>query len=119
MGVTKKRMKRVPYTLTVMVLLLLSLIGISHADTKVSGNITTDTTWTLANSPYVVTETVQVFEGVTLTIEPGVTVKFNKDTLLRIGGELIAEGTETQMITFTSNETTPALGGWEPIRLTK
>ncbi|MFH0813074.1 MAG: hypothetical protein V2A69_09595 [Pseudomonadota bacterium] len=89
--------------------------GVSQAETNVSGNISTDTTWTLTNSPYVVTGTVQVLSGVTLTIEPGVTVKFNQGTLLRIGGELIAEGTETQMITFTSNEPTPSPGDWGPI----
>ena len=97
------------------IILSLFLTGLSHADTKVSGNITTDTTWTLANSPFIVTGTVQVLAGATLTIEPGVTVKFDKDTLLRVGGELVAEGTENQMITLTSNETNPSAGDWGPI----
>src|SRR5437667_5408991 len=48
------------------------------ADTNVSGSITTNTTWTAANSPYIVNgpSSVSVNSGVTLTIEPGVTVKF-------------------------------------------
>ena len=46
------------------------------AQTNVSGGIYANTTWTLANSPYIVTDTVVVFPGVTLTIQPGVTVKF-------------------------------------------
>lgn len=83
-------------------LLLAFLInGVSHADAKVNGNITTDTTWTLANSPYIMTGTVQVLEGVTLTIEPGVIVKSNRRAELLIGGELIAAGSEDQMIVFT------------------
>ena len=45
-----------------------------HASTPVSGAITLDTTWTKANSPYMLTGTVTVNSGVTLTIEPGATV---------------------------------------------
>lgn len=107
-----KELNRTIEYVILLTLLLFTLISIVHADTNVSGNITTDTTWTLANSPYIVTGTVQVVEGATLTIDPGVTVKFNKDTFLRIGGELIAEGTETQMITFTANEPAPEAGDW-------
>ena len=44
--------------------------------TPVSGTIATDTTWTLANSPYFVTGAIQVNPGVTLTIQPGVVIKF-------------------------------------------
>jgi hypothetical protein len=42
--------------------------------TQVGGTITTNTTWTVANSPYIITETIQIPEDVTLIIEPGVTV---------------------------------------------
>jgi len=45
------------------------------AATNVSGTISTNTTWTAANSPYVMTGNVTVNAGVTLTIEPGVTVQ--------------------------------------------
>ena len=42
--------------------------------TDVSGVISTNTTWTKANSPYNLTGTVEVRNGATLTIESGVTV---------------------------------------------
>src|SRR5262249_21524544 len=42
--------------------------------TDFSGPITTNTTWTKANSPYTLTGTVEVRNGATLTIQSGVTV---------------------------------------------
>ena len=45
--------------------------------TDVSGTISSNTTWSLANSPYVVTGNILVNSGVTLTIEAGVTIKFD------------------------------------------
>ena len=82
------------------------------ADTYVSGVITSDTTWTKANSPYIVTSNLMIMENVTLTIEPGVTIKFNKSTGLKNNGRLIAMGTEENMIIFTSNQETPNLNDW-------
>jgi len=96
-------------------LVILSMIGMTApqvvADTEVSGHITENSVWTLANSPYIVVGNVWVDSGVTLQIEPGVTVKFDTlpggvDTLsLIVDGKLYAEGEEDSLITFTSNET--------------
>jgi len=85
-------------------LLLMILSFTAKSQTNVSGGIYANITWTLANSPYIVTDTVVVFPGVILTIEPGVMVKFAQNQLLEIRqGELIAMGTATASITFTSN----------------
>lgn len=90
-----------------------------NAQTNVSGGIFTNTTWTLAGSPYIVIDTVVVFPGVTLTIEPGVVVKFDNNLLLEIReGSLIAEGTITDSITFTSNNINPVPGIWRRVMLT-
>ncbi|MEH7300473.1 Ig-like domain-containing protein, partial [Neobacillus drentensis] len=70
--------------------------------TKFSGGIYEDTTWTKDKSPYLVTGDVVVFPDTTLTIEPGVTVKFMSDTGMAIRGKLKSEGTESEKITFTS-----------------
>ena len=45
-----------------------------NAQTNVSGNITTNTTWAASKSPYTLVGTVDVENGVTLTIDSGVTV---------------------------------------------
>ncbi len=44
-------------------LIIFSMSQYALADTEVGGNITEDTTWTKANTPYIVTSTVQVLEG--------------------------------------------------------
>src|ERR1035437_9063265 len=86
--------------------------------TNVSGGIYANTTWTLNNSPYIVVGTVVVFPGVTLTIQPGVTVKFNDGMHIEIRqATLIANGTSTDSITFTSNSNTPYRGIWDKIWL--
>ncbi len=88
------------------------------AYTEVGGPIISDTTWTLANSPYIVVANVEVWQGVTLTIQPGVVVKFNKDRLLQVDGTLIARGNAANPITFTSNQPSSAKGDWGKIEFT-
>ena len=62
---------------------------------------------------------------VTLTIEPGVVMKFKKAGVLRIAvasstnparGSLIAVGTPDKKIVFTSNEAAPQAGDWLGLR---
>lgn len=114
--------RRVFVTTTFVFLLLLMGVNgaVQSADTstEVGGPIISDTTWTAANSPYLVTVSVEIWEGITLTIEPGVTVKFAPNTLLQVNGELIAKGSETKPITFTSNLPTPEKGDWRGIEFT-
>jgi hypothetical protein len=82
----------------VLVCLLLGIATNSHA-TDVSGAIGT-TTWIAANSPYFVTDTIEVAAGDTLTIESGVDVLFGADVPMLVYGGLVAEGTESDSIRF-------------------
>ncbi|MEZ4866229.1 MAG: right-handed parallel beta-helix repeat-containing protein [Caldilineaceae bacterium] len=74
--------------------------------TEVGGDITINTTWTKANSPYIVTSNVAVATGVILTIEPGVIVKFGGSQQLTLAdnAQLQAVGTQAEPIVFTSNK---------------
>ncbi|MFH1962233.1 MAG: right-handed parallel beta-helix repeat-containing protein, partial [bacterium] len=99
--------------------------GRGWATVTISGSIIdTDTTWTTANSPYLVTGNVFV-KGTgtpTLTIEPNTKIRFAWNTSLYIGGsgvndkgKLIADGRSAGTITFTSDQATHTAGYWGSI----
>jgi len=68
---------------------------------EVPRSIAEDSTWSVAGSPYTISEDVEVAEGVTLTIEPGVTVEIVADRSIVIRGRLVARGTSSEEILFT------------------
>jgi len=84
--------------------------------TYVSGIIDTNTTWTVENSPYVVTNNILVEVGATLTITPGVMVKFAGNYYIMVKGALKAEGETSSQIVFTTNSSSPSPGNWRGIQ---
>lgn len=86
------------------------------AQTTVSGNVSG--TWTLANSPYLVSNNIGVPGGQTLVIQPGVQVIFQGFYRFGITGQLVAEGTANLPIIFSQQDTTgwfndqQMAGGW-------
>ena len=95
------------------------------AQTNVSGGIYSNTTWTLAGSPYLVTGSIVVFPSKTLTIEPGCIVSFTADTTfntgnlmyLEIRGTLNAVGSPESPVVFTSTDTSDGSYNWMGIRI--
>ncbi|MEN6427354.1 MAG: C10 family peptidase [Phycisphaerales bacterium] len=73
-------------------------------------------TWRKTNSPYTVIGDISIPRGQTLTIEPGVTVKFAGHFSLTVGyrATLLARGTEDDGIVFTAIDTDE---GWFGIRI--
>jgi hypothetical protein len=74
---------------------------------NVSGNISTNTTWT-SNNVYLLQGVVYIDSLITLTIEPGTIIRgdfntANSSLLVRRGAKLNAEGTQCSPIVFTSN----------------
>jgi len=76
-------------------------------------------TWYKQTVPYILNDYLEIesANGSTLTIEPGVTIKIQSGFGIRVGdgeqGALIAAGTSSQPITFTSANSTVAAGDWE------
>ena len=88
----------------------------AQAQMNFSGGVFTNTTLTLANSPYILTGSVVVFPNVTLTIEPGVVIKIEEKSYnvsqqiyLEVRGRLVAKGTSANPILFIP-KTAPSLG---------
>jgi hypothetical protein len=74
----------------------------------VSGNITSNTTW-MSNNTYLLSGTVYIDSGITLTIQPGTVIRgndliANSSLIVKKGGRVIAQGTSTNPIVFTSNK---------------
>ena len=104
--------------LAIMAIILISTLVISTKDsfdseiavfaegpTSVGGILWDNTTWTLANSPYIIKSTVQIPENVTLTIEPGVAVNTQiYDVMFLLHGIIFAQGTVDKKIVFDGGE---------------
>jgi RHS repeat-associated protein len=123
------------FTILAFLVILFSFPSRICAETFVSGDIRQNTTWTLEGSPYIVTGDITIAsldwsyhsdpESVTLTIEPGVQVRFNPGTGLIVGigfhsmagyyGALSVQGTADSSVSFTSNAASPAPGDWKGI----
>ncbi len=84
---------------------------------EVGGILSSNTVWSNKYF-YIIKSNVLVPQEVRLIIEPGTEVRFEKDTYLRIDGELIAIGTKDSLIVFTSNAPSPYPGIYQGIRFT-
>jgi hypothetical protein len=94
------------------------IVNLVTGTVNISGDVSG--IWTKADSLYIITDNIRIPNGDTLIIEPGVRVEFQKSTYgynLNICGRLIATGTTSEYIIFTSNEATPAKGDWCGIRI--
>ncbi|MCA9407326.1 MAG: fibronectin type III domain-containing protein, partial [Candidatus Omnitrophica bacterium] len=89
----------------------------SGGPTTVDSNITVDTIWTADGSPYIIKNNIVVNSVSVLTIQPGTVIRFDGNFFLKVSGQMIAEGTATQPIVFTSNKTTPAISNWQYLEL--
>ncbi|MEZ4942734.1 MAG: T9SS type A sorting domain-containing protein [Saprospiraceae bacterium] len=95
--------------------LCLASLQLSAQVVTVSGDISSDQTWTKGNT-YLLSGFVYVTNGAKLTIEAGTTIKGDKASkgslIVTRGSQLIANGTATEPIVFTSNESSPTYGDW-------
>lgn len=80
-----------PIIVVFLFMIFLCSVPMAEADTTVGGTIAADTTWVLAESPYIVSSSITVkgtdgADGITtLTIEPGVEVRMTKYSKFFVG----------------------------------
>ena len=94
--------------------------GSTNLSTSISGTISSNTTLTINNSPYVFNN-ITISQGVTLTINSGVVIYNISESVTTVNGTLNAIGTSQQPIIFTTL-TDPAYGGdesqyWDGIKI--
>jgi len=90
--------------------LLLSVLFASNAagmTNHIAGEVTTSATWSGTN---LLTGTVIIRPDAVVTIEPGARILMNTAAVLRVEGQLLANGTSNEPITFTRSTTTTNWG---------
>jgi hypothetical protein len=93
-------------------------VKVSLPDMIVETDITQSVTWT-ADKVYTINSEIEVANNSVLTIEPGTVIKFGANGSLTVGyssnATIIANGTASNPIIFTSSALLPAAGAWEGI----
>ncbi len=100
--------------LFILCIVLLAGLGL-RAQITVTGDITTNTTWTSNNIYQLTGGFIYVTNNATLTIEPGTLIKGNASSLvITRGARIIASGTPSRPIVFTSYQPagSRAAGDW-------
>lgn len=77
--------------------------GFAKANKRLGGMITQNTVLTRANSPYTIAKTLQIPLGLTVKVEPGVTIVSNAQTMFRVQGDLLFEGSESRPINLNGS----------------
>jgi hypothetical protein len=98
---------------------LFVVVSAASAQTYITEGISTDTTWSVGGSPYIVQGDISVGGHSTLTIDPGVTVELDILAKLTIQAEsfIVAVGEYGNEILFTSHADSPSPGDWQSVYL--
>ena len=99
-------------------LALLLFVPAALAQTPISGAITSNAHWTVADGPYLVSSDVSIQNGAVLTIDPGATIYMGANASLTIqAGSIQAIGTAAKTIQVLSDKTRQGLnaapGDWK------
>ena len=95
-----------------LLLLILTLVTSSTLAEIIPGGEVSGT-WTVSESPYLITGEIDVPAGSTLTIEPGVEVRFQGYHQFMVHGRLLAVGAQGDSIVFCAEDPST---GWHGLR---
>ena len=113
----KKQVEKI----TFLFISIIFLSALSYADTHIAGGSVSGI-WETGNSPYIIDGEIEIPMDSTLIIEPGIQVVFSGHYKFNIYGTLLAEGTASDTISFTIDDTTgfsnpdTTSGGWHGLR---
>src|SRR6266545_10997 len=84
--------------------------------TLVSSDVLSNTVWTVADSPFLITNDVRIRSGADLAIGSGVRILFGSAGRLAVEGALEAWGSPDRPVIFTSSKLFAQPGDWQGIR---
>lgn len=84
-----------------------------QASAVISGTLTENTVLDAASSPWHVTGTITIPEGITLTIEPGTVLFFYSSAGITVHGQILADGSEQDHIAMIPK---PGNSRWQGLR---
>ncbi|MBF0227284.1 MAG: DUF799 family lipoprotein [Desulfobacterales bacterium] len=88
-------------------------IKVPVLNSTIPGRIEADAFLSFANSPYQAVEPIEIDNGASLYIQPGVIIMFGSSSSIKIiNGGIISKGNEEYPIIFTSSGSTPASGDY-------
>ena len=88
----------------VAIVILAVAVDLVACQTAFGGWVTESFTLDVSRSPYVVSSSIIIDNNVTLTIDRGVELRFEPGVGVVVNGSLVANGSETQRITFTATQ---------------
>jgi pimeloyl-ACP methyl ester carboxylesterase len=100
-----KRMLASMYTKTFALAAFIFITGFvssAHAATIAPSVISDAQTWSIENSPYIISTKLTIASGGSLTIDPGVVVKLDAQGSIDVAGSLSAHGTSAAGVVFTN-----------------
>ena len=105
LSVTRMMLRVIPRYAMFHIVFLFFCVNLSHSAMShgfSGGVVQNDTVIPFQGKDYIINETITVQDNVTLTVEPGVTLRFNENRSMIIHGALVANGTHSYPITFRS-----------------
>ena len=105
LDVTRTMLRVIPRYAMFYIVFLFFCVNLSHSAMShgfSGGVVQNDTVIPFQGKDYIINETITVQDNVTLTVEPGVTLRFNEDRSMIIHGALVANGTHSYPIIFRS-----------------
>lgn len=102
--------------LALFLLFFIGLLNTSFAQTELPASISQNFTALKAYSPYIANHDVQVQVGAKLTVEPGVTIYFQRNSGLYVAGNIDLTGTENDPIIL---QAAPGETKWEVLSINK